>query len=282
MTAKKTLSRIRGWFPQEPLYPRHLKIKLETNPVKFRHRLGKSPINTVQLLTVVLAVSLILGGLYLNSISTTRDEFSLPISSTAYNTPLEYNQNNYNYCVYLHVSPPLSGSSIGPANYVSPLSVYLKDPQNISSGVYFVTLRYLSYNTSIDAYSPRETNYSQTYSVDTSKKDGLIIGTPPMSPPFEEGQTGQSIVNDVVFTIYCNATAPVYASLFSIKAPIDLTQSAFVVTYPYRTVGNILLSVGIVSLILALFLSVVNVKRNFGSYQVKTGNNSENAQGFNT
>jgi hypothetical protein len=268
MNVKRSLqNRIRGWLPKEPLNPnKQMPIKLESNPVKFKYLFVKSP-SVIQFIVVVLSLALILGGLYLNSISTTRHEYSLPISSTTYNMPFEYDGNNYNCCIYLSTVPPLTGSGIGPANTVCPIYVYLKQQNNLTSGIYFENLRYLSYNSSIDAYVSKETNSSRLFSAEiTTKNKGLVISAFYLHPPFEEGNAKQPIVSGVYFTIYCNSTGDAGASSFDIKTPIDATQSGYVVNYPYRNIGNILLAIGVLSLFLALFLSMANVKRSFSNY----------------
>ena len=92
MNTKRSLqNRIRGWFPQEPRFPnKPIQIKLETNPLKLKQLKAKFTINIAQFIAVVLAVSLILSGLYLNSINTTRTYYDLPWEGRTYYEPYEY------------------------------------------------------------------------------------------------------------------------------------------------------------------------------------------------
>ncbi len=270
MKAKRCLqSRIRGWLPKEPLNPnKPLKIKLETKPLKLRQITEKSAINLAHFIVVVLAVSLILSGLYLNSVSKVQSSYQLPVEWGSLRTPIQFNGTNYNCSINVFVSPPLEG--VGTSNWVAPIYVYLNEPSNLTAGVYFVTLRYASYNVSASSYSPQQTNYTGTFSTIQTKKQDLIISAISMKPPFEVGPSDQQpIVRDVVFSFYCNATGKLPSPLFTITTPIDLTHSGFIVSYPYRNQGNILLSVGIASLIVAMAISLVNLRKNANKYQVE-------------
>jgi hypothetical protein len=272
VTAKETLNKIRGWLPKESLNPnKQMQIKLEINPLKLRQRMGKSTINVAQFVAVLLAVGLILGGLYLNSISKTQTSQQLPIEWTTLDTPFQYNGTNYNCSINLFVSPPLMGmmgSDI--ANMAAPIYVYINEPSNLTSGVYFTTLRYVRYNATLNAYTLQQTNDTSTFSPTQTIKQDLIISAIYLKPPFEPGPGYQEpIVRDVVFTLYCNTTGKLHSPLFTISTPINLAQSGFIVTYPYRNIGNLLLSLGIISLIIVLAISFVNLRKNSDNFPVK-------------
>lgn len=268
MTAKDALSKIRGWLPQEPLNPnKHMQIKLETNPLKLKRIRGKFTINAAQLVAVVLSIGLILGGLSLNSISTTKGSYSLPINSTTYHNPVQVDGTNYNCSIHLFISPPLQESTLGPSNRVNSLFVYLNDPKNISSGVYVTTLRYVRYNDTLKAFVPQEFNQTGTFTPDESKKPNLLFNAIGLAPPFEPGGL-QPLVSDVVFTLHCNASNA-GAGSFTVETPINGAKVGYIVTYPYRNIGNILLALGIVSLVVALVTSLVNLGKKVGDSQVK-------------
>ncbi len=272
MKAKRSFqNRIRGWLPKEPLNPnKSIQIKFETDPLKFRKRMGKSAINLAQFVAVVLAVCLILSGLYLNSISKEQTSQELPTEWFSSNTPFQFNGTNYNCSIKVIVSAPIRGNGIGLSNLVAPLYVYLNEPSNLTSGVYFVNLRYARYNATSNTYMPQQTNDTGTFSPIQTKKQDLIFSVISMKPPFEPGPSDQQpIVRDVVFSFYCNATGKLSFPLFSITTPIDLSQSGFIVTYPYRNIGDLLLFLGILSLIVVSAISLANLRKNLGNYPVK-------------
>ena len=274
MTVRKNLEdRIRGWFPQEPLNPnKQRQIKLENNPLKLKQKTGKLTINLAQFIAVVLAISLILGGLFLNSVSSTKSHYSLPIEyyGRTYPTPFQFNGTNYNYTVYAFITPPLQAVGTGVANDVAPIFMYLNEPCNLTSGVYCVTLRYASYNYTSGSYDPKELNYTGTFSPSQTENQHLIYHAFNLHPPFETGSISlEPIVRDVVLTLYSNSTGKQPSPLFTITTQIDLTHSAFIITYPYRNIGNILLTVGIASLIIVFVLSVVNLGKKTENLQVE-------------
>ncbi len=272
MTLKHNLeNRIKGWFPQEPLNSdKPLQLRLETNPLKLKRINGKVAINVAQLVAVVLALGLILGGLQLNSVSTTKGSYSLPINSTTYHNLIQVDGNTYNCSIYLFISPPLQESTLGTANHVNPLYVYLKDPKNITSGSYIVTLKYARYNDTLNAYLPEEFNQTGTFSANQVKKPALLFSVIALSPPFEPGPASlQPIVSEVVFGLYCNATNA-GAGSFTIETPINGAQSGHIITYPYGNIGNILLGTGILCLLLVLTLTIINVGRKSRSYPTQS------------
>src|SRR5665647_2537664 len=184
-----------------------MKIKLETNPLKLKRIRGKLTINIAQFVAVILAIVLILSGLQLNSVSTTKGTYSLPINSTTYHNLVQVDGTSYNCTIYLFISPPLQESTDGPANRVNSLFVYLKDPRNISFGIYVTTLRYARYNDILNAYVPQEFNQTGTFSPDEAKKPDLLFSAIGLAPPFEPGPVGlQPIVSGIVFSLYCNAS----------------------------------------------------------------------------
>jgi hypothetical protein len=270
MGEKRNLQRIvRGWFPQEPQFPnKPIKIKLETNPLKLKRIRGKLTVNLAQLIAVVLAIGLILSGLQLSSVSTTKGSYSLPINSTTYHNPVQVDGNNYNCSIHLFISPPLQESTLGPANRVNPLLVYLKDPSNISSGVYVTTLRYVRYNDTLNAYIPQEFNQTGTFAPDEAKKPALLFSAVGLAPPFEQGSVGlQPLVSGVVFSLYCNASN-VGAASFAIETLINGAQSGYIISYPYRNIGNILLVAGLVCLSVVFVISIVNLGKKSRNYPI--------------
>jgi hypothetical protein len=263
-------NKLRGWFPQEPLNPnKQVQLRLETNPIKLKRIREKSTINIAQFVAVVLAIGLILGGLQLNSVSTTKGSYSLPINSTTYHNPIQVDGTSYNCSIHLFISPPLQESTLGPANRVNSLFVYLKDPRNISSGVYITTLRYARYNDTLNTYVPQEFNQTGTFSPDEAKKPDLLFSAIGLTPPFEPGPAGlQPIVSGVVFSLYCNAS-DAGAGSFTIETPINGAQSGYIITYPYRNIGNILLAAGLVCLSVVLVISIVNLGKKPRNYPIK-------------
>ncbi|MCW3983562.1 MAG: hypothetical protein NWE96_06150 [Candidatus Bathyarchaeota archaeon] len=258
----KLASLIRGWFPQEPLSPnKQMKLHLKTNPVKLERIRSKLTINVAQLVAVVLSICLILGGLLLTSVSTIKGTYSLPINSVTYHDPVQIDGTLYNCSIHLFISPPLQESVLGPANRVNTLFVYLNEPGNISSGVYVTTLRYARYNTTLKAYTPEEFNQTGMFRPDASKKPALLFSVFDLTPPFEPGPVSlQPLVSGVVFTLYCNASNA-GASSFTIETPINGAQSGYIIRYPYRDIGNIVLAAGILSLLGVFVISLVNIGR---------------------
>lgn len=262
--------RIRGWFPQEPLnLNKQMELQLKTNPLKLKHIRNKLNINVAQLVAVVLSICLILGGLYLTSASTTKGTYSLPINSVTYHDPVQIDETIYNCTIYLFISPPLQESTLGPANRVNMLFVYLNEPENISSGVYVTTLRYARYNTTLNAYTPEKLNQTGIFAPNEAKKPDLLFSAVGLAPPFELGPVDlQPLVSSVVFTLYCNASNA-GASSFTIETPINGAQSGYIIKYPYRDIGNIVLAAGILSLLGVFVISLVNIGRNRAASNTK-------------
>jgi len=264
------LNKFRGWFPQDPLNPnKQLQLRLETNPLKLKRIRGKLTINIAQLVAVALAIGLILSGLQLNSVSTTKGSYSLPINSTTYHNRVQVDGTSYNCTIYLFISPPLQESTLGPANRVNSLFVYLKDPGNISSGVYVTTLRYARYNDTLNAYVPQEFNQTGTFTPDEAKKPDLLFSAIALAPPFEAGPVGlQPIVSGIVFSLYCNASNA-GAGSFTIETPINGAQSGYIITYSYRNIGNIFLAAGLVCLLVVLVFSIINLGKKSRKYPIE-------------
>lgn len=260
----------RGWFPQEPLNPnKQMKLQLKTNSIKHERIKNKLTINVAQLVAVVLSICLILGGLLLTSASTTKGTYSLPINSVTYHDPVQIDGTIYNCSIHLFISPPLQESTLGPANRVNTLFVYLNEPENISSGVYVTTLRYARYNTTLNAYTPEEFNQTGTFMPDRTKKPALLFSAVGLAPPFEQSPAGlQPLVSDVVFKLYCNASNA-GASSFTVETPINGAQSGYIIKYPYRDIGNIVLAAGILSLLGVFVISLVNIGRSRVGYSSK-------------
>ncbi|MCW4028065.1 MAG: hypothetical protein NWE92_00250 [Candidatus Bathyarchaeota archaeon] len=271
MTLKNKLeARLRGWFPQDPYtLDKQMQLQLNTNPLKLKHIREKFTINVAQLVAVVLSICLILGGLYLTSASTTKGSYSLPINSVTYHEPVQIDGTNYNSSIHLFISPPLQESILGPANRVNMLYVYLNEPGNISSGAYVTTLKYVRFNTTLNAYTPEEFNQTGTFVPDEAKKPGLLFSAVDLKPPFEPSSAGlEPLVSEVVFTLYCNASNA-GASSFTIETPINGAQSGYIISYPYRDSGNIILAAGIFSLLGVLVISLVSLGRSQASSSLK-------------
>jgi len=278
MTLKNELeSRVRGWFPKDPQLRSPVSINLETNPLKLKRNPRKSAINIAQVVAVALSVCLILGGLYLNSISNTKTENNLPVYYESLEAPVEYNGVTYNCSIKLFTSPPLRSDFFGgAARETRPLRVYLNEPSNITSGEYEVKLQYIAYNDRTEAYVPRVSVSNSTFTVDPDKQGDLIAYTHYLKAPFDDGS--DQIIRNIVFTFYTNKTGQLPNPLFTLTTPIDLTQGSFPVTYPYETVGTALLAVGIASLIMALVISFVSLGTKTGGYEnIQTSRREANA-----
>jgi hypothetical protein len=261
MNAQKRLkNRIRGWLPQEPLNPnKHMQIKFEANPLELKQPKGKLTINMAQFLAVMLAFGMILSGLYLNSIYDEKGDYNLPVNWESTDAPVEYEGMNYNCTIKLFVAPQLEDNMLGTATEVKPISVYLNEPSNLTAGAYVIKLQYVAYNSSTNSYLPRAINNTGTFAPDKDKKQDLIVFTGYLKPPFDDGS--DQITRNVVITLYSNKTGELPPSTFSLTSHINTAQGSAIVTYPYRTQGNILLAAGIISLIAALVISYTNLMR---------------------
>jgi hypothetical protein len=250
---------IRGWFPQEPIIGnKQLQIKLETNPLKLKQLKAKFTINIAQFIAVVLAVGLILGGLYLNSIYTIEDESSLPVSGHTYYEPFEYQGDTYNCSMQLSVPPEIRDIGFGFPN-IAPIYVYINQPTNLTSGVYISRLIYLTYNASSDTYSSKEVNNTGTFSVISPERQLPNFSIVDLSIPFGQGQGRDPTIKNVGLTLYCNSTGDLNWPLFSITTPLDSTNIVY--NYPYRTYATYLLTLGVISLIASLVIAFANLKK---------------------
>ena len=261
MIPKKNFwARIRGWFPQEPISP-HKKLQLETSPIKLKQANRKTAINSAQFISVLLAFFLILGGLSLNALSNTESTYHLAYEEYINEAPVEFNGTNYNCTIIYRVEPPLSNNKFGLPR-LEPIYIYLNEPSNITSGSYIATLKYAHYNAASNIYTPEETNESGTFSPAPAKNQDLVYSATALSAPFEAAPNDQqSIIRSFVFTIYCNSTGKLTTPLCSIVTPINLTQGDYRVIHPYSSIGNVLLSIGIISLVVVLLLSFVNLSK---------------------
>ncbi|HSV49210.1 MAG TPA: hypothetical protein VLH35_02755 [Candidatus Acidoferrales bacterium] len=252
---------IRGWFPQEPIIGnKQLQIKLETNPLKLKQLKAKFTINTAQFVTVILAVGMLLSGLYLNSIQTKRTESYLPMSWTTYNEAFEFEGNNYNCCIHMKVVPQTRSMGIGNPN-IAPINVYISQPSNLTAGVCIERLSYLGFNSTSESYYPKEVNETRTFSPVPTRKEAPAFSIIDLSVPFEEGQSRAAVITSAGFSLYCNSTGNLPHPLFTITSPIDTTQNGYIINYPYRTYATILLTLGVISLIAALVISFVSLRK---------------------
>lgn len=260
MSKRKSIqAHIRGWFPQEPIVGnKRLQIKLETNPIKLKQLKAKFTINTAQFIAVILSVGLILSGLYLNAIYTVKDESSLPVSGSTYYEPFEFEGNTYNCCIQLSVPPKIRDIGLGFPN-IAPIYGYINQPTNLTSGAYIARLFYLSYNASSGSYNSKEINETHTFSAIQTTKRTPSFSILSLHIPFGQDQSRDVVITNAGFTIYCNATGELKWPIFTITTQLD--SSEIVYNYTYRNYANILLTSGVISLISALVISFVNLRK---------------------
>jgi hypothetical protein len=121
----------------------------------------------------------------------------------------------------------------------------------------------------LNAYVPQEFNQTGIFAPDEAKKPDLLFSAIGLAPPFEPGPVGlQPIVSEIVFSLYCNASNA-GAGSFTIETPINGAQSGYIITYPFRNIGNILLAAGLVCLLAVLVISIVNLGKKSRNYPIK-------------
>jgi DNA-binding transcriptional ArsR family regulator len=210
---------------------------------------------TVQAVLVFAAITLLVSGSYLASITTVQVYYNLPYESYSVKQPTLIGGNVYDTSINTTVPPPseLLNHRIGT------ISVGFNSLEHVSSGVYLVTVNYLEYIPTQGNYVERELNYSGVF-MPTENRNGDVFSTL-IIMPLSSTTPKEPVLNNIVISTWMNTTEPNPAVLPIVKAPISLSEGGYIITQPYQDQSGILMNAGIVLLILALFLSILSLLR---------------------
>jgi DNA-binding transcriptional ArsR family regulator len=211
----------------------------------------KRVLTLLQLTAAILAVALLITGGYLVSVSSTQSSLALPYQSFSTQSPTTVDGVVYNTSITIHVPPP-EGLVI---NRVEHISVGIKNIQNLSQGIFNITLRYVEYSPSEDTYVPTEENTAGQF-VPSEAPNGIIFSDFISLPPsLGLSIDQQPLPRDIVISILTNTTSLNPPLAFSIEAPIY--GNAYIETQPYRDQGFQCIAGGITVLIAVLTLSAL-------------------------
>jgi DNA-binding transcriptional ArsR family regulator len=221
-----------------------------TVPPKSSRRLS-----ILQMATIVTAIALLMVGSQLTSVSLVQNfDIHPPYESISMNVPTQIGSNLYDTSINTTVPVPDTGSTV--------VSVNFRSEENISSGVYTVTLNYLEYSPSNDVYLQKQTQYSGEF-IPTEKNLGAVFNEYVFTP-FNETAQRSSIPLNIVVSIWANTTDPNPASLPIVDTSGytgRLGSGSYVETRPYEYEGKLIATVGLYVLVIALVISVYSFAR---------------------
>src|SRR3990170_5732642 len=130
-------------------------------------------------------------------------------------------------------------TSVTPPNQLftdrrSDIYVGFKSIENVSSGVYNITLNYLEYSPIDDMYVQKQLYYSGEF-LPVEVGFGFVFSTY-LTLPFSSGLSSQNqpLPRDIVISVWANTTEPNPSLLPSVKAPISLTEGGYIEIRPYE------------------------------------------------
>jgi DNA-binding transcriptional ArsR family regulator len=209
----------------------------------------KRIMNLFQLTATILAITLLISGWYLVSVLAVQTSYSLPYESSALKTPTTVNGVVYDTCINTRVSPTEGLVVDG----VTVISVRIRSIENVTQGIYNLTLRYVEYSPAEDRYVPKERDYSGEFSPTEIKVGQIFSGFISLPASIGLGKSEQPLPRDIVITVLTNTTDPHPASLLNVVAPI---YGSYVESQPYRNQGFLCIAVGVIVLIAAFTLSI--------------------------
>lgn len=203
-----------------------------------------------RLTATIVAITLLISGWSLASVSSIRTNYSLPYESFSRKASTTINGVVYDTSITTIVPPTEELVADG----VTVISVRIKHVENVSRGTCNITLRYVEYSPVEDRYVPKQKNYTVGQFLPSQTSDGLIFsGFISLPASIGLGKDEQPLPRDIVISLLANTTDPMPALLLSVEAPI---YGSYVETQPYRNQGFLCIAAGVMILIAALASSV--------------------------
>jgi DNA-binding transcriptional ArsR family regulator len=212
-------------------------------------------LNILQMATLVTAIALLMVGSQLTSATLVQNfDIHPPSESISMKVPTQIGSNLYDTSINTTVPVPDTGSTV--------VSVNFRSEENISSGVYMVTLNYLEYSPADDVYLQKQAQYSGAF-VPTEKTLGAVFNEY-VSTPFNETVHRDPLPLNIMVSIWANTTDPHPASLPIVDTSGytgRLGSGSYVETRPYEYEGKLISTVGLYVLVIALVVSVYSYAR---------------------
>jgi len=212
-------------------------------------------LSILQMAAIITAIALLMVGSQLMSVSSVPNiDIHPPFESISMKVPTQIGNNLYDTSINTTVPVPDTGSTV--------VSVNFRSEENISSGVYTVTLNYLEYSPSDGVYLQKQTHDSGE-SNPAEKNLGAVINEYVFTP-FNETVHRDSLPLNIVVSIWANTTDPNPASLPIVDTSGyrgRLGSGSYVETRPYEYEGKLVATVGLYVLVIALVISVYSFAR---------------------
>jgi hypothetical protein len=250
---------------------------VSTNP---SHKNGRR-LSILQSATICIAIILLVSGTYLTSIPSVQTLYDVPasLSSDTYffdadwisaqdpDAPAwvpgpdfkEIDGNFYDNCYSVLFDSPNQLSNQLTEEYEADIHVNLKTNETAPSGLYNVTLTYLYHEPFDHIYSVKQWNYRGGFQP-VESSSGIAFSTH-LTLPYEVG--GGTLPYDIRIDIWTNATylrtsaEPGY--FLSVKA--SATAEFYSETHPYESQGNIITTIGIIVVAIALMMHILSLLR---------------------
>ena len=210
----------------------------------------------VQAALVFAAIILLVSGSYLASMTSVQVYYDLPYQSYSVKEPTVIGANTYDTSI--NTTCPPSNELLNSRR--DTIWVGFRSLENVSSGVYSVTVNYLEFNTDLGRYVEKELYYSGEF-IPVENSFGGVFSTMISMPLPSFSTPKEQVIRDIVIGVWTNTTQPNPSVLMEVKAPISLSEGGYVITEPYRDQGGLIMNAGIIILLLALFLSILSLLR---------------------
>jgi DNA-binding transcriptional ArsR family regulator len=208
-------------------------------------------IDILQMATIITAIALLIIGSHLMSISSVQNgDNHLPYSAASMKVPTQIGSNLYDTNINTTVPAPDTGNT--------GIFVNFRAPENISAGVYAITLNYLEYSPAADVYIQKQSQHSGEF-LPTEKRLGAVFNEYVFTP-FNETAQRSSISLNIVVSIWANTTDPNPGTLPIVDGAGGyiggLGALSSTETRPYEDAGKLVANIGVNVLFIALVLSV--------------------------
>jgi hypothetical protein len=211
----------------------------------------------VQSVVVFAAIVLLVSGSYLSSIETVQIYYNLPYESLSVKEPTVIGGNIYDTAI--NTTVPISRDLLNHGR--DEIWVGFKSLENLSSGVYNITVNYLEYTPNSGGYVEKHLGYEGEF-IPIENRNGDVFSVLINIPAsFNMSSQRQPIPRNIVISVWTNTTQPNPSALMEVKAPISLNEGGYVVTQPYRDQSGVIMEAGIILLVIALTLSVLSLLR---------------------
>jgi DNA-binding transcriptional ArsR family regulator len=212
---------------------------------------GGKRLNILQAIVVLTAIVLLLSGAYLTSISSAQTSYDLPYQLYSVNVPTQIGGNVYETSTNTTLPPPSEllerGSGL--------ITVGFRAIENVSSGVYNITLNYLEYSPQDDMYVQKQMYYDGEF-LPIANLEGDVFSAY-LRLPLPKTQQ-QPVPQNVIISIWTNTTQPDPA-LLNVRAPIS--DGSWYVNRPYENQGTLLTNIGMTFLVASLMLSILRMSK---------------------